>query len=230
MKKPKYIVQARNRFLDGGIHQDMKRMADYGLSLLVPLGKPGAGKGTHMERLVEEFDVQKFTTGDIFRNPSRAGCFTDQQAKDLADLCQYHVIEQKNLLPDDLTTKAVIQYLSHNIENNSFNPREIIIADVFPRTLNQFYLAEHFAHFVAFLYFDVTDELSLIRQRHRAKNSNRPDNGQEVERLKEYYSVTHPLVEHLQTNNAYRLQQIDSSKDIDEVYYLTRVAIIDELF
>ncbi len=200
MVVPPRIQFLSELFLDGGFSQEQEKCKEYGVSLITPIGKPGCGKGTLLDALDNFFELQRISTGDIFRNPHKADCFFSKQADALVELCQYFVIEQKQLLPDDLTTKAFGIYLLDKLEKKEFDPTYSVVADVFPRTMGQYKLTQTFAPVDYFIFIDVDDFTSLDRQRSRAKLQNRPDNGQEHARLDEYRKVTVPLVSHIKSN------------------------------
>ena len=61
---------------------------------LILLGPPGAGKGTQAERLVEDFDLPYYATGDILRAAVEEESELGKEAKDYMD--------NGDLVPDEL--------------------------------------------------------------------------------------------------------------------------------
>ena len=72
------------------------------------MGGPGAGKGTMSAKIVECFNVNHISTGDIFR--SEMGNKTELGLKAKS------YIDQGLLVPDELTNNMVKSYLS-NLED-----------------------------------------------------------------------------------------------------------------
>ena len=62
---------------------------------LVLLGPPGAGKGTQAERLVSDFDLPYYATGDILRAAVAEETPLGVEAKEFMD--------KGELVPDDVT-------------------------------------------------------------------------------------------------------------------------------
>jgi adenylate kinase len=87
---------------------------------LVFLGPPNAGKGTYGDRLIKKHNLQKISTGDLFRehikNKTKLGIEADKH------------ISQGHLVPDELT----IEMLKKAIENV-----DDFVLDGFPRTIKQ---------------------------------------------------------------------------------------------
>jgi adenylate kinase len=87
---------------------------------LVFLGPPNAGKGTYGDRLIKKHNLQKISTGDLFRehikNKTKLGIEADKW------------ISQGRLVPDELT----IEMLKKAIENV-----DDFVLDGFPRTISQ---------------------------------------------------------------------------------------------
>ena len=52
---------------------------------LILLGPPGAGKGTQAERIVGDFDLPYYATGDILRAAVKEGSDLGKEAKDYMD-------------------------------------------------------------------------------------------------------------------------------------------------
>ena len=90
---------------------------------LIMLGPPGAGKGTQAERLVDDFDLPYFATGDILRAAVREGSELGSEAKGHMD--------RGDLVPDELVTKVIVDRLDTPEAADGF------VLDGFPRTKGQ---------------------------------------------------------------------------------------------
>jgi adenylate kinase len=90
---------------------------------LIMLGPPGAGKGTQAERLVEDFDLPYYATGDILRGAVKDGSELGKEAK--------AYMERGDLLPDDLICKVIMERLDSSEAQDGF------LLDGFPRTPGQ---------------------------------------------------------------------------------------------
>jgi adenylate kinase len=90
---------------------------------LVLLGPPGAGKGTQAERLVEDFDLPYYATGNILREAIASGTELGRQAKE--------IVEAGELVPDDLIGRVIEDRLDSGEADDGF------LLDGFPRTIGQ---------------------------------------------------------------------------------------------
>jgi adenylate kinase len=90
---------------------------------LVMLGPPGAGKGTQAERLVEDFDLPYYATGDILRSAVKEESELGQEAKEYMD--------RGDLVPDDLICKVIMERVDSEEAADGF------LLDGFPRTVKQ---------------------------------------------------------------------------------------------
>jgi adenylate kinase len=90
---------------------------------LILLGPPGAGKGTQAERLVDDFDLPYYATGDILRAAVKDETDLGREAKEYMD--------QGELVPDDLITRVVVERLDSEEAKDGF------LLDGFPRTVPQ---------------------------------------------------------------------------------------------
>jgi adenylate kinase len=90
---------------------------------LIMLGPPGAGKGTQAERLVEDFELPYYATGDILRAAVRDGSELGREAKEHMD--------RGDLVPDELITKVIVERLDTPEAADGF------VLDGFPRTRGQ---------------------------------------------------------------------------------------------
>ena len=90
---------------------------------LVLLGPPGAGKGTQAERLVDDFGLPYYATGNILREAIADGTELGRQAAPL--------VEQGKLVPDDLICGVIADRLDSGDADDGF------LLDGFPRTIAQ---------------------------------------------------------------------------------------------
>jgi adenylate kinase len=90
---------------------------------LVLLGPPGAGKGTQAERLVNDFELPYYATGNILREAIAAGTELGKQAKEIVD--------RGDLVPDDLISAVIEEKLDSGEADDGF------LLDGFPRTIGQ---------------------------------------------------------------------------------------------
>jgi adenylate kinase len=95
---------------------------------LVLLGPPGAGKGTQAERLIADFDLPYYATGNILREAIASGSELGKQVKEIVDA--------GDLVPDDLIFKVIEERLDSGEAAGGF------LLDGFPRTIGQAELLE----------------------------------------------------------------------------------------
>jgi adenylate kinase len=90
---------------------------------LVLMGPPGAGKGTQAERLVDDFDLPYYATGDILRAAVEEESDLGKEAK--------HYMDEGDLVPDDLICKVIMERVDSQEAEDGF------LLDGFPRTGGQ---------------------------------------------------------------------------------------------
>lgn len=90
---------------------------------LTILGAPGAGKGTQAERLVDEFDLPYYATGDILRAAVKDGSELGREAKGYMD--------RGDLIPDKLMCGVIRERVARPEARDGF------VVDGFPRTVQQ---------------------------------------------------------------------------------------------
>ena len=90
---------------------------------LILLGPPGAGKGTQAERLVEDFDLPYYATGDILRAAVKEESELGKKAKEYMD--------RGDLVPDDLICGVIMERVDSHEAADGF------LLDGFPRTVGQ---------------------------------------------------------------------------------------------
>jgi adenylate kinase len=90
---------------------------------LVLLGPPGAGKGTQAERLVTDFDLPYYATGNILRAAIEEESELGREAKEYVD--------RGDLVPDELICRVIEERLDSGEADDGF------LLDGFPRTTGQ---------------------------------------------------------------------------------------------
>jgi adenylate kinase len=90
---------------------------------LVLLGPPGAGKGTQAQRLVDDFDLPYYATGNILREAVEEGSELGREAR--------RYMERGALVPDDLICGVIAERLDSGDADDGF------LLDGFPRTIGQ---------------------------------------------------------------------------------------------
>jgi adenylate kinase len=90
---------------------------------LILLGPPGAGKGTQAERLVSDFDLPYYATGDILRAAVKNKTELGTKAKEYMD--------RGDLVPDELVCGLIMERIDSSEAQDGF------ILDGFPRTVGQ---------------------------------------------------------------------------------------------
>ncbi|MBA2342443.1 MAG: adenylate kinase [Thermoleophilaceae bacterium] len=116
---------------------------------LILLGPPGAGKGTQAERLVDDFDLPYYATGEILRAAVTEESGLGRKAK------QY--LDRGDLVPDEVICEVVIDRIDSSEAADGF------LLDGFPRTMPQAQLlekalAERDRILTAVLQIEVSDE------------------------------------------------------------------------
>ena len=90
---------------------------------LILLGPPGAGKGTQAERLVEDFDLPYYATGDILRAAVQEESELGRKAKEYMD--------RGDLVPDEVIIEVVVDRICRSEAEDGF------LLDGFPRNVEQ---------------------------------------------------------------------------------------------
>jgi adenylate kinase len=90
---------------------------------LVLLGPPGAGKGTQAERLVDDFELPYYSTGNILREAVEEETPLGREAKEYMD--------RGDLVPDELICRVIEERLDSGEADDGF------LLDGFPRTIGQ---------------------------------------------------------------------------------------------
>lgn len=210
---------------------------------LILLGPPGAGKGTQAERLVEDFDLPYYATGDILRRAVKEGTELGRQAKEYMD--------RGDLVPDEVICGVIVERIDSPEALDGF------LLDGFPRTLPQAEALEQALDplgrtLTAVLSIDVDDDEVVRRLSGRRvceKNGHpyhvdldppknpgfcdqdgsqliqRDDDREETikHRLEVFHDQTEPLVDHYEAKGL--LRRFDGSRSPDEVHAHIRATL-----
>jgi adenylate kinase len=113
---------------------------------LIFLGPPGIGKGTVTDRIKDDYNLEKISTGDLFRENIK-------NKTPLGVEAQKHII-QGHLVPDEITISMVKEKLK-GLKN--------YILDGFPRTIPQAEALSKIAKIDYVVNFYARDETLLMR-------------------------------------------------------------------
>lgn len=164
---------------------------------LIIFGKPGAGKGTQAEFLKEKYHLMHLSTGDIFRYHMKNNTELGILAKSF--------IEKGDLVPDEVTTKMVIDSVNAQPDATGF------LFDGYPRTIAQAealdaFLTSKGEKVTATVALEADDNVLVARLLERGKTSGRVDDQDEEKirnRYQEYNEKTAPLIAYYEKQGKY---------------------------
>lgn len=177
---------------------------------IVLFGPPGAGKGTQSEKIIEKYNLQHISTGDLFRKHLSEGTELGKMAQKYMD--------EGNLVPDEVVIGMVDDKIKETGPVNGF------IFDGFPRTVHQaealdILLNEKNTPIKGMIALEVDEEELKKRILLRGKTSGRADD-QDVakieNRIKVYQAETLPVAEYYRKQDKY--EAIHGIGSIDEIF------------
>lgn len=177
---------------------------------IVLFGPPGAGKGTQSEKLIENYNIDHISTGDLFRKHLGEGT-------DLGKLAQKYMNEGR-LVPDEVVIGMVDEKINATKETNGF------IFDGFPRTVAQARALDELLEIKGLeisgmISLEVPEEELRNRIRGRGKTSGRADDQDESKintRIQVYLEETLPVATYYDSQG--KLTKIEGVGSIDEIF------------
>lgn len=171
--------------------------------IVVLVGPPGSGKGTLAKSLVEEYEFQHISTGDLIRNSE------DEELK--------KIISKGEMVPDD----KMIEILESKI--NNLDLEKNIVLDGYPRNLEQAkqldkMLGKMGVGLSHAIFINIGREEAIKRIQKRSETENRSDDSDfDVinKRFDEYLEKTFPLVDLYKKSR--KLIEVDGSTGKEEV-------------
>jgi len=178
---------------------------------IVLFGKPGAGKGTQSDKIIEKYKLVHLSTGDLFRKHLKEGTELGTLAKKYMD--------EGHLVPDEVVIGMVKDKILSEKENGAG-----FIFDGFPRNNAQAavldkMLEENGLHISGMIALDVDDAEAVKRVLERGKVSGRADDQDEEivkNRIKVYNEETLPVAEYYKAQNKYTM--INGVGSIDSIF------------
>ncbi|MEQ9285421.1 MAG: adenylate kinase [Cyclobacteriaceae bacterium] len=184
---------------------------------IVLFGPPGAGKGTQSEKIIDKYNLEHLSTGDLFRKHLGEGT-------ELGKLAQSYM-DDGNLVPDEVVIGMVKEKIATTIDPKGF------IFDGFPRTVNQAIalddvLNEFETSVSGMVALDVPDDELRTRLMERGKTSGRADD-QNLDkinnRINVYKEETIPVANYFEKQG--KLSTIHGVGSIDGIFNEIRKVI-----
>lgn len=151
---------------------------------IVLFGAPGAGKGTQSDLLVEKYNLNHISTGELLRKEMAEQTELGKSIKSIMDAGQ--------LVSDDIVIAMIDKAIANDTQGILFDgfPRNVAQAEVLDQLLEK-----HGRKLTAMVSLDVPREELIRRMLERAKTSGRSDDNEETikNRLKEYEAKTLPV-------------------------------------
>ena len=212
---------------------------------IIIFGPPGAGKGTQSKKIINDFNLEEVSTGDLLRNEIKFQTEVGKKAELL--------INKGELVSDELVNKLIEKIISNP---KNFNK---LIFDGYPRTLSQVSsldkILEKFNQKISIvLSLEVEENIVSKRitgriicdkcskvfnihfnppniENHQCDEKflrKRPDDNIQtiIHRFKTYVSKTEPILNYYKKKGS--LREINGNREIDEIYNEIR-GILDNI-
>lgn len=175
---------------------------------IVIFGPPGSGKGTQSEFIIQKYNLQHISTGDVLRAEIKGETPLGIEAK--------KHIEKGNLVPDSLIIDVLEKVLDEKKNENG------VIFDGFPRTVAQAAALKEMLNkrgqdIHVMINLKVGDEVLVERLVKRGQDSGRSDDNLETikKRIDVYNNQTVPVIDFYEQEKKH--VGIDGVGTIDEI-------------
>ncbi|MDR0983204.1 MAG: adenylate kinase [Culturomica sp.] len=172
-------------------------------------GPPGAGKGTQAKKIIEKYNLEHISTGEIIRREIADKTELGKQAE--------NIINKGHLLSDELVIALLEDTMSKSHNRKGF------LLDGFPRNVKQAkdldaMLAKRGASLNVLINIKAPSNCLMRRMLKRAGEEGRPDDTPEVieNRFKVYENQTQPVEEYYKCKGI--TLDVDGNKDVDSVF------------
>lgn len=176
---------------------------------LVLFGPPGSGKGTQSEHILNAYQLQHISTGDLLRDEVSRHTPLGTEAKKYMD--------QGMLVPDEVVIGMISSKIDAAPDARGF------IFDGFPRTKPQAEALDKLLEFKntkihLVLALEVPEPELIKRLVGRGATSGRSDDTEEVivKRIKEYHSKTEPVATYYNTQG--KLERVVGDNSIEDTF------------
>merc|ERR1712151_938684 len=186
--------------------------------LIFVVGGPGSGKGTQCEKLVEKYQFEHLSTGDLLRAEVKSGSEKGKQLQ--------QTMSEGGLV----TTKDLLELLEAAMQNKGWGKCKPFLIDGFPRNEENVQvfgdMLQKKINLLGVLNFEVSAE--VMKERCLGRGQGRADDNEEtiMKRLNTFQNETVPTIAKLKEQG--NVKTIDSSKPKDEVTAAT-IAMVDEM-
>lgn len=184
---------------------------------IIIFGPPGAGKGTQSSKIIEEFELNHISTGDLIRR-------NQEEGTKIGKIADKMKVNEGNLLPDNVVNEMIKQEIIDNGDITGY------IFDGFPRSNGQAKMLDEFLHHRGVpinlvIYLDLDKHVACDRIVERGKTSGRADDTKEAfpTRWAAYQSTTLPIIQYFEGRS--KVTKIDADQSIDEVFEEIKTAI-----
>lgn len=176
---------------------------------IVIFGPPGAGKGTQSEKIIEKYQVNHISTGDLFRWHTKNDTPLGLKVKEIMNSGQ--------LVSDDITIAMLREEVEKNPQASGF------LFDGFPRTVPQAEALDGLMKSMgteihAVVELEVTEEEVRSRIAKRKELEGRADDADDKleKRIQEYFSKTVHVLPYYKDQN--RLSSVNGIGAIDDIF------------